>query len=82
MCLVLYLSTTDILFLRADATAVPMGTFGPGTGPTYIDNTACTGTEPRLLACNYDRDTSDCTHAEDAGLRCNIGPRKITQLDQ
>ena len=62
------------MFTSADATAVPMGTFGQGTGPIYIDNSACAGTEPGLLACNYDSGTGDCTHAEDAGVRCYTGP--------
>ena len=62
--------------LSLDATAINMATFGQGTGPIFIDNSACAGTEPNLLACNFDPHTSDCTHAEDAGIRCNIGPRK------
>ncbi len=48
-----------------------VNTFGRGTGPIYVDNIGCTGTEPRLLACHYDMDTTDCFHAHDAGVRCN-----------
>lgn len=54
--------------------ALTGGTFGQGTGAIFVDNTACAGSEARLLACNYDTDTSDCSHAEDAGIRCSTGP--------
>ena len=57
-----------------DAVAISMGTFGEGTGPILIDNADCTGTESRLLTCNYDDDTADCTHSEDAGVRCSNDP--------
>lgn len=45
--------------------------FGQGTGPIWIDNTDCVGDELRLTSCRFDSDTTDCTHAEDAGLRCS-----------
>lgn len=60
--------------LRAtDATAIPnSNTFGRGANqPIYIDNAACIGTEPRLLACNYDMHTADCGHHADVGVRCD-----------
>ena len=53
------------------ATAFPGGQFGQGTGPIFIDNSACSGSESRLFDCNYDSQTADCTHAEDASLRCS-----------
>ena len=37
-----------------------------------MDNVACTGSELRLLDCSYDSDTSDDTHAEDVGVRCQL----------
>ena len=61
----------SVFFLLTDATAFAGGRFGQGTGPIFVDNTACSGNEPRLLNCGYDTDTTDCTHAEDAGLRCS-----------
>ena len=57
-----------------------MATFGQGNGPIYIDNLACTGTEPRLLACGYDSHTTDCAHTEDAGIRCSTGACKPTKV--
>lgn len=55
---------------RADATAVPAAGFGQGTGPIFLDDVACRGTEANILTCPYDRVTTDCTHREDAGVRC------------
>lgn len=54
-----------------DATAYPGGRFSSGAGPIFIDNSACSGNENRLFDCPYDMHTADCTHAEDAGLRCS-----------
>ena len=62
---------TQSFFLLTDPTAFSDGRFGQGTGPIFVDNTVCSGNEPRLLNCGYDTDTTDCTHAEDAGLRCS-----------
>ena len=45
--------------------------FGSGTGSIFIDNADCVGDELRLTSCRYDSHTADCTHAEDAGLRCS-----------
>ena len=35
-----------------------------------LDDLSCDGDELSLLECDFDPDTSDCTHFEDAGLRC------------
>ena len=59
-----------------DAVAYPGGQFTSGAGPIFIDNSGCTGNEVRLFDCPYDMHTADCTHAEDAGLRCS-GRRKF-----
>ena len=40
-------------------------------GPIFVDNAGCTGSESRLFSCHHDTSTGDCTHAEDAGLRCS-----------
>ena len=37
-----------------------------------LDDVRCTGTEDRLVDCSYDSSTGDCTHSEDAGVRCQI----------
>ena len=62
---------TSIMFIVLDATAFTDMRFGQGSGPIFVDNAACFGDELRLTSCTYDSHTSDCTHAEDAGLRCS-----------
>ena len=44
--------------------------FGMGKGPILLDNVVCVGTEASLMDCVSER-ISDCTHMEDAGVRCN-----------
>ena len=36
----------------------------------FMDNVDCSGMENRLVDCPFDGHTADCTHAEDAGVRC------------
>lgn len=69
--MILYNYTT--LFF-SDPTAFSFATFGQGIGPIWVDNLACNGDEAQLLDCGYDSHTADCSHLEDAGLRCQ---RKI-----
>lgn len=58
----------------AAAQAVSAAFFGQGTGPILLDEVACTGTESGLLECPSNM-VHDCTHSEDAGVRCS-GARK------
>jgi len=39
-----------------------------------MDNVACTGTESGLIDCNFDNNTGDCSHSEDAAVRCFFPP--------
>ena len=48
-----------------------------GSGPIYLDNVGCSGSELTLAQCDYDSNTADCNHNEDAGVRC---ARKHTEL--
>lgn len=56
------------------AEAVSSAFFGQGTGPIFLDEVLCVGTENGLLDCPNMRQ-NDCRHSEDAGVRCQ-GMRK------
>jgi len=60
------------LLFAADNTALSNAFFGPGTGPIYLDNIACVGSELMLTNCTHDTHTADCGHNEDASVHCNI----------
>ena len=48
--------------------------FGNGIGPIMIDELNCTGTEASLADCGFDGwGVGDCSHSEDAGVRCQTG---------
>lgn len=42
---------------------------GDASSPIQLDEVNCTGSEQNLGMCIY-TDTHDCTHSEDAGVRC------------
>lgn len=57
-------------FTGANA-ALRVAPFGAGTGPIWLDNLLCTGTEQGLNECPHNGfGTHDCSHSEDAGVRC------------
>ena len=43
--------------------------FGQGPGEILLDEIICIGNESRLQNCES-RSSHDCTHLEDAGIRC------------
>ena len=45
--------------------------FGAGTGPIFLDNVQCTGSEASLLECPSNPiGNENCNHNTDAGVRC------------
>ena len=51
------------------ATSHNFATFGQGTGPIFLDNVQCTGTETSIRDCTH-LTNHNCVHAEDAGATC------------
>lgn len=43
--------------------------FGVGSGPIYMDNIQCSGSETALLQCSHATE-HNCYHTEDAGVKC------------
>ena len=56
-------------YSRTGAIAHGTATFGQGTGPIYLDDVRCTGSELNIRNCSLLL-THNCIHAEDAGVTC------------
>ena len=57
--------------LHTDSTAYSNARFGQNSNIIIaLDNVACTVYESRLIDCTYDSHVADCSHSEDAGVRC------------
>ena len=45
--------------------------FGGNTNlPILIDNLQCRGNESNITQCVFETHTADCSHLEDAGIKC------------
>lgn len=64
----------DFLFFFTAAIAYTDAHFGQGTGlPILLDNVKCSGKEGKLTSCQYDTNTVEDSHSEDAGVKCLPG---------
>ena len=73
-------NVSSYTYSTAGATAVLRAGFGQGTGlPIFLDNVRCTGRESTLFDCPSNAvGTNDCSHAEDAGVRCILRKSMMT----
>ena len=61
------------IFLSIDAVAYSSAFFGQGTGTIWLDDVQCTGNEANLINCPAKSlGSHNCTHAHDAGVRCQV----------
>ena len=65
------MSRSSYYTIATAAVAFSGAYFGQGTGlPILMDNTKCTGSESSLVQCQYDNNTIEDNHVEDAGVIC------------
>ena len=52
--------------------------YGQGSGPIWINDVACSGSESHIYDCRHRGwGNNDCTHSRDAGVQCSYGSANI-----
>jgi len=47
--------------------------YGPGSGPIWLDNVACTGSETDFTQCGHNEwGSHNCDHGEDVSISCFV----------
>ena len=55
---------------------------GQGTGPIWMDDIACSGSESHIYDCRHRGwGNNDCTHARDASVQCSYGSSIVRLMD-
>ncbi|CAM9454652.1 unnamed protein product [Bubo scandiacus] len=63
--------------------ALDEAAFGEGTGPIWLEQVECRGTEPSLQDCwARPGDSGACRHKEDAAVHCSAAPRTAAPIPQ
>ena len=58
----------------AEAVMQRGGTYGPGSGPIWLEDVRCSGNETSFLNCRHKPfGTGNCEHFEDVGVICTSG---------
>ena len=67
----------------SSGTAIGSAGFGQGSGSIWLDSVTCTGSELTLTRCGHVgiNSTRSCSHAEDAGVKCNISQGNYKFID-
>ena len=64
----------ELGFQYGEAQAKTGAFFGQGSGPIWLDDTNCTGSENRLSSCDHRGwGVENCGHHDDAGVICFNG---------
>ena len=64
------------LIAQCSGAAVRTSLLSSGTGPIWLDDVQCVGTETRLIDCRANRE-HNCLHTEDAGVICQRGMSEL-----
>ena len=71
-CVYIYKELLDVSYSGSEALRQP--TISQGAGRIWLTNVQCTGTERQLSNCTASSSgVNSCTHAQDAGVRCQPG---------
>ena len=65
-----------------DAVSAPRSShYGQGTGPIWLDDVNCLGSEPDLFTCGHNGiGNHDCRHFEDASAECSGNPQNCKDI--
>lgn len=65
------LEKKNMLFFKIESEANCCARYGQGSGPIWIDDISCLGSETRIEDCNNGGwESSTCSHGEDVSISC------------